>query len=217
MVYETLLFDMDGVLLTGYHTDRDVYRQAAAATLADFGTDYAGDPPPGLVDPDDIAEVRTTCDDLGLPAAPAWAYRERAATTLENERIVAGDRVPFADTSVLSELADSHSIAVVSNNRQGTVRFAADHFGWPVEVARGRYPTLSEYGKLKPDAHLLQWTLDRLGVEQALFVGDRRTDIEAARRVGIDAALLSRDGDVPDGNPEPTHHVESLLELPDLV
>ncbi|QSG12908.1 HAD superfamily hydrolase [Halapricum desulfuricans] len=215
MAYETILFDMDGVLLTGYHTDPDVYRQAAAATLADFGIDYDG-VPPGLVRPDDVAEIRTTCDDLGLAAAPAWAYRERAATDLENERIVAGDRVPFEDTAVLSALAGDRTLAIVSNNRQGTVRFAADYFDWPVEIARGRYPTLSEFGRRKPDGHLLRWTLDRLGTDDALFVGDRRSDVEAAHRVGIDTALLSRD-DVPDGDPEPTHHIESLSELPDLL
>lgn len=217
MAYETILFDMDGVLLTGYHTDRDVYRQAAAATLADFGIDYEGGPPPGLVSPDDVAEVRTTCDDLALPAAPAWAYRERAATTIENERIISGDRVPFDDTTVLADLADEQTLGIVSNNRQGTVRFTAEHFGWPMDTVRGRYPTLSEFGQRKPDAHLLRWTRDRLSIDTALFVGDRRTDIAAADRAGIDSALLARDGDVPDGEPDPTHHIESLDALSNLV
>lgn len=217
MTYETILFDMDGVLLTGYHTDREVYRQAAAATLADFGIDYEGEPPPGLVDPDDISEVRTTCDDLSLPATSAWAYRERAATTIENERIAAGDRVPFDDTAVLADLADDHPLAIVSNNRQGTVRFTAEYFDWPLNAVRGRYPTLTEFGKRKPDAHLLRWMLDRLDAGEALFVGDRRTDIAAADRAGIDSALLARDGNVPDGESEPTHHIESLDALPNLV
>jgi len=216
VAYETFLFDMDGVLLTGYHTDRDVYRQAAAATLADFGIDYEGDPPPGLVSPDDVAEVRTTCDDLGLPAAPTWAYRERAATTIENERIIGGGRVPFDDTAVLRTLGEQ-TLAIVSNNRQGTVRFAAEHFGWPMDAVRGRYPTLSEFGQRKPDPHLLRWALDRLATDEALFVGDRRSDIAAAGRAGIDSALLSRDGDIPDGEAEPTHYIESLDALSDLV
>ena len=216
MTYETILFDMDGVLLTGYHTDREVYRQAAAATLADFGIDYEREPP-GLVDPDDISEVRTTCDDLSLPATSAWAYRERAATTIENERIAGGDRVPFDDTVVLADLADEQTLGIVSNNRQGTVRFTAEHFGWPMDTVRGRYPTLTEFSKRKPDAHLLRWTLDRLSTDEALFVGDRRTDIAAADRAGIDSVLLSRDGNVPDGEPEPTHHIESLDALLDVV
>lgn len=217
MAYETILFDMDGVLLTGYHTDRDVYRQAVAATLADFGVEFDGEPPDGLVSPDGVAEIRATCDELGLPAAPVWAYRERAATTIENEWIVAGDRPLFADADVLSTLAADHTLGIVSNNRHGTVRFVADYFEWPVDAVRGRYPTLEEFGHLKPDPRLLRGELDRLGVEDALFVGDRRTDVEAAERVGIDAVLLSRDGDPADGTPEPQFHIESLEELPDLL
>ena len=213
MAYETILFDMDGVLLTGYHTDRAVYRQAAAATLADFGIDYEGDPPPDLVDPDTVADVRATCDDLGLPAAPAWAYRERASTTIENERLRDGDRTAFADCDALSTLAETATLGIVSNNRQGTVRFAAELFEWPASVVRGRFPTLTEFGRLKPDPALLRWTLDRLDVTDALFVGDRRSDVEAAHRAGIDATLLSRNGDPPDGDAEPTHHVESLHDL----
>jgi HAD superfamily hydrolase (TIGR01549 family) len=217
VAYETILFDMDGVLLTGYHTDRAVYRQAAAATLADFGVEISGDPPAALVDPDTVAEVRATCDELGLPAAPAWAYRERAATTIENEGIVDGERTSFPDTDVLSTLAEAATIGVVSNNRHGTVRFVADYFEWPVDAVRGRYPTLEEFAHLKPHPRLLLGELDRLGVEDALFVGDRRTDVEAAHRASIDAALLSRGGDPAPGEAEPKYHIESLSELPALV
>ena len=217
MAYDVICFDMDGVLLTGYHTDREVYRQAAATTLADFGTVYEGDPPPDLVDPDSIADVRATCDDLEIPATPAWAYRERAATTIENERIAAGDRQPFSDTSVLSTLAEDYTLAIVSNNRQGTVRFANDYFDWGASVVRGRFPTLVEFGQLKPDPHMLEWALERLDTTDVLYVGDRRSDVEGAHRAGIDAALLSRAGDPPEGDAKPEYHVESLTELPDIL
>jgi len=215
--YETILFDMDGVLLEGYHTDRAVYRQAAAATLADFGIDHGGDPPPDLVAPDTVADIRATCDDLDLPTAPAWAYRERAATTIENESIVAGDRAAFPDADVLETLAEDCTIGVVSNNRHGTVRFVAAHFEWPVDAVRGRFPTLEEFAHLKPHPRLLLGELDRLGAEDALFVGDRRTDVEAAHRAGIDAALLTRSGDPTPGEEEPRFHIESLAELPALL
>lgn len=217
MAYETILFDMDGVLLEGYHTDPAVYRQAAAATLADFGVDHDGGPPPDLVAPDRVADVRATCDELEIPAAPVWAYRERAATTIENESIVAGSRTPFSDVDVLEELAEEYTLGIISNNRHGTVRFVADYFEWPVGAVRGRFPTLDEYAHLKPHPRLLLGELDRLGVEDALFVGDRRTDVEAAHRAGIDAALLTRNGDPPSGEEEPRFHIESLSELPVLL
>lgn len=217
MAYDAVCFDMDGVLLTGYHTDRSVYRRAVRATLADFGVSYEGDPPPDLVDPDTVTDVRTVCDDLDLPAAPAWAYRERAATTLENESIVAGDRHPFSDTGALRTLAESYELTITSNNRQGTVRFAAEHFGWPISAVRGRYPTLRAFGSRKPDPEIVTSMLDHLDTDDAVLVGDRRSDVEAAHRAGIDAVLLARDGDPPEGDPEPEYHVESLSELPDVL
>lgn len=214
---DALLFDMDGVLLQGYHTDRDVYRQAVAATLADFGVEYEGHPPPDLVDPSAISDIRAICDDLGLPPSPVWAYRERAATTIENEHIAAADRQPFADTSVLDTLAASYDLAVVSNNRQGTVRFVADYFEWPFEVVRGRFPTLEAYGSLKPDPTMVEWTLDRLGTDDAVYVGDRMSDVTAAHRAGIDVALLTREGDPPVGEYDPHVHVDTLSALPDAL
>lgn len=217
VAYDAICFDMDGVLLSGYHTDRSVYRQAAAATLADFGVSHEGDPPPDLVDPETISDVRATCDLLSIPATPVWAYREHAATTIENERIAAGDRQPFGDVSVLSELAEEYTIGIVSNNRQGTVRFVAEYFDLDVDVVRGRFPTLEEFGSLKPDPMLLEWTLERLDTDDVLYVGDRQTDVEAADIVGIDSALLSRDGAVADGGSDPDYHIESLTELPDLL
>lgn len=215
MSYDAICFDMDGVLLSGYHTDRSVYRQAAAATLADFGVEYDGEPPVGLADPDTVADVRSVCDELSIPATAAWAYRERAATTIENEGIVAGDRTVFPDTAALDSL--SATVGIVSNNRQGTARFVAEHFSIPATVVRGRFPVLGEFGRLKPDPHLLTWAVDRLDTEDVLFVGDRRTDVEAAHRAGVDAALLSRDGDPPAGDPVPEYHIESLGEIPDLL
>jgi phosphoglycolate phosphatase-like HAD superfamily hydrolase len=212
--YDAICFDMDGVLLTGSHTDRSVYRQAAAATLADFGAEYDGQPPMDLVDPDTVADVRAMCDELEIPPAAVWAYRERAATTVENERIVAGDRTPFQDTPALDSL--DCPVGVVSNNRHGTVRFVVEHFGLPASVVRGRFPTLDEFGRLKPDPHLLSWVLDRLDAADVLFVGDRLSDVAAAHRAGVDAALLTRGGEPPSGKHEPEHHVDSLEAVLDI-
>ena len=65
--YDAIVFDMDGVLLTGYHTDRELYRQAAIEALADFDASISR-PPPGLIDPEDANHVRRLCKDVGVPA-----------------------------------------------------------------------------------------------------------------------------------------------------
>ncbi|MFB6217875.1 MAG: HAD family hydrolase [Halobacteriaceae archaeon] len=215
MAYDAVVFDMDGVLLTGYHTPREVYRAAVAAALADRG--IGADPPEALVDPDDADEFRRACRELDVDPEGLWRARERGADERETDRIARGERTLFDDAAAVREL--DPALGVVSNNRQRTVEFVVDHFALPVAAARGRDPTLAGYERLKPDPYYLDAVLDELGVAppRALFVGDRRSDVETARNAGTDAALLARDGDPPPGDPEPDYHVQSLAALPDLV
>ncbi|AWB27213.1 HAD family hydrolase [Halococcoides cellulosivorans] len=216
MAYDALLFDLDGVLLTGYHTDRAIYRAAAADAVTDAGR--PGDPPDGLVDPDESRDVRRACAPLDLDASSVWGYREHSATVRENEQIRSGERVPFDDASVLADMAD-RQIAIVSNNRQGTALFAREHTGLDaIDVVRGRYPSLADFDRMKPDPAFLHDALDALDVApcDALFVGDRRSDVAAGRNAGTDTALLVRDGDPPVGDPDPTHVIDSLDAIPDL-
>lgn len=216
MAYDALLFDLDGVLLTGYHTDRAIYRAAATAAVTDSGR--PGDPPAGLVDPDDSGDVRAACAPLDLDPSSVWGYREHSATVRENAQIRSGERVPFDDASVLEDLAD-RQIAIVSNNRHGTARFAREYCGFDaIDVVRGRFPSLVDFDRMKPDPDFLHEALDALVVDpaDALFVGDRRSDVAAGQNAGTDTALLVRDGDPPAGDPDPTHVIESLDVLPDL-
>lgn len=220
MSYDAIVFDLDGVLLTGYHTAPAVYQQAARETLADFDVTLT-ELPAEVVNPDDTEQVQQFCRQQDIPPEGFWGYREHASTVLENERIRDGEREPFDDAGVVERLADEATLGIVSNNRHGTVRFVREHFEWDdaFAVVRGRAPTLAGYSRMKPDPHYLASTLDELGVEptDALFVGDRRSDVETADRAGTDSALLVRDGDPPTGGAEPTHVIDSLRDLEVLV
>ncbi|MFB6114340.1 MAG: HAD family hydrolase [Halodesulfurarchaeum sp.] len=220
VAYEAIVFDMDGVLLTGYHTDREIYRRAAQEATTDFAIDI-DELPADLVDPDRGADIRRICDARGVNPDAFWGYREHASTAMENEQIAEGTREPFADTEVLFDLSDVARLGVVSNNRQGTVRFVLEHFGFVghVDAFRGRLPTLDSFDRMKPDPAFLDTVLDALDVDPAetLFVGDRRSDVLTADRAGTDSALLVRDGDPPDGNPDPTVTIGTLTELRSFV
>ncbi|MFB6201736.1 MAG: HAD family hydrolase [Halorhabdus sp.] len=215
-MYDAIVFDLDGVLVTGYHTDPEVYRQATVESLADFDV-QEDDPPASLVDPDDAAQARAHCERLGVAPDPFWGYREHAATALENAQIEAGEREPFGDVDALVGLAERADLGIVSNNRHGTVRFVHQYFEWDehVDVAIGRAPTLAGYDRMKPDPHNLRVALDALETDpaDALFVGDRLSDVETADRIGSDAALLVRDGDRPTGDHDPTFVIDSLADL----
>lgn len=222
MEYHAILFDMDGVLLTGEHTPDAVYRRAIEEVLADFGVDPAPDAiPEALVRPDTAAEFRAGCRAVDVPPGPAWGYREHAATVLENDRIEAGDRSPHDDASVIRRLAATQDVGIVSNNRDGTVSFVLRMFDWAdiVDAHRGRLPSLADYDRRKPDTHYLHAILTALDADPAttLFVGDRRTDVAVARNAGVDSALLTRGTPTEGGTPEPDVHIDTLHELADIV
>jgi HAD superfamily hydrolase (TIGR01509 family) len=213
--YDAVVFDMDGVLLTGYHTPREVYREAAAVALAEQGVEAPV--PDDFVDPGGVENFRRACEELGVDAETLWTARERGADERENALIAAGERPLFGDVDALADL--DVPLGIVSNNRQATVEFAVEHFSLPVGAARGRDPTLAGYERMKPDPYYLEAVLAELGVapDRSLFVGDRRSDVRTGHAAGTDAALLVRDGDVPSGEPDPEHRIRSLAALPDLV
>lgn len=218
MTYEAILFDMDGVLVTGYETVPDVYRRTTSQLLRAFGHPTADEWSMSLQNPAGADEFREACSEWDLPPEAAWGYRERVSTELATERIDAGERTAFPDTTVLASLAEDYAIGVVSNNRHDTVDYCVDTFDWGdvVDAYRGRFPTLVDYDRMKPNPRYLSWILDRLDASEVLFIGDRASDVRTAENAGADAALLTREGNDAPVAIAPTYHLTTLAELPEL-
>lgn len=213
VTYEAVLFDMDGVLLTGTHTPRHLYDEATTNVLADHGIT---EPPDGFLNPNDVDEWREACAVHGVPADELWTRRESVVSELENAHIADGGRPPHDDVDVLDSI--HHPTGIVSNNRHATTTFAAEHHAWNVDVTFGRDPTLEGYERVKPNPHYLTRAIDDLGIhpETTLYVGDRITDVRAAHAAGAESALLARENH-PGGRHEPTHVIQTLRELPPLL
>lgn len=215
MRYDAILFDLDGVLVTGRETTPGVYRTATERLVRAFGHDGSAEWTEALENPTSAAEFRDACERWGFQSDAAWGYRERTATGLEGRRIRNRKRAPFGDAEVLGELAGDHRIGICSNNRHPTVADCIQEYGWTeyVDTYRGRFPTLTDFDRRKPDPTYLEWVIERIEAVDPLFIGDRLSDVRTAEGVGCDAALLTRDGDVPTGSPTPTYHIKSLSEL----
>lgn len=208
---------MDGVVLEGPGTPQSVYDRAADAALDDLGLEPT-DRQRADLRSHGYESVESACAALGADPREFWRRKESAASRLAAERIRSGERGRYDDVAALESLADRATLALVSNNRHDTARFVAEFLPVPFATARGRAPTPEGFSRRKPDPHLLRETLEELGVERGLYVGDRETDVVAAQRVGLEPAYLRRphnaDVQLPEGA---AYELEGLDELAALL
>ncbi|MBS7610511.1 HAD family hydrolase [Candidatus Bathyarchaeota archaeon] len=135
-------------------------------------------------------------------------------------------RVPGAE-EVLRELRHRYKLAVVTNtvtSREPQVRLALRRAG--LEEYFDAVITSVDVGANKPEAAPFQEALRRLGAlpSEAVMVGNRLdTDILGAKRLGIKAILLRREGIIEDKkeprSPEevPDYVINSLRKLPEIL
>lgn len=220
-MYDAIVFDVDGVLLR-WHEDRpDVYDDAVAAAFRAFGVNPSrSDREPFVGASKSIPEMRRVCERHDIDVAAFWAEREHQSSKLQRELIERGERDLYGDAAVVSALADTHSLGLVSSNQHETVEFVLDHFGLEgcFDAVYGRRPTIEGYRRIKPDTHYIESALADLHTRSALYVGDSASDVIAAHRAEIDSAFVWRDHRRGDELPEePTHEIDQLTDLTDIT
>lgn len=211
--YEAVLFDMDGVLLEGPATPASVYTNAADDAIAEFGLDLPEDERQILRKYNFDEQFADRCHELGVDPNRFWQTRERFASERANQRLDAGQREPYEDTTVISDLPVH--LGIVSNNRHQTVEFVADSiFPHHFDVAIGRDPTPAGFHRRKPESYYLERAVGELDIEQALYVGDRGSDLEAARAAGLDGVFVRREHNRSMSfDQPPTVDIDGLEEL----
>jgi len=215
--FDAVLFDMDGVLLEGASTPASVYRRAAGDAIEALELAVPDDQRASLEQYHFDQEMAACCRGLGVDPAAFWQTREHFATERATHRLATGEREPFADTAALADL--SVPLGIVSNNRAATVDFVAERlFSGRFDIAIGRDPTVTGFERRKPDSHYLDRALDSLGTDRAVYVGDRETDVLAARAAGIESAFLRRaHNDGVTFDQPPALDIESLRALPSML
>lgn len=215
----TLLFDMDGVILTGRASDPVVHERALADTLTDYGLTVPEPRRTALSGYEYTETFVDACRAVGVDPEPFYTAREIHSARRIVNRIEAGVRGLTPDADVLVGLADEYELALVSNNYHRVVKTVVDHHGLDVfAVTRGREPGVTGFQRRKPDPYYLRETLDRLDADAGLYVGDRETDLLAAERAGLDGVFLRREHNTAEGlEPEPTAVLDSLAEVETLL
>jgi phosphoglycolate phosphatase-like HAD superfamily hydrolase len=219
MAYDAVVFDNDGVLTR--LTDWELVRQSIRDTFAEFGAEASDDHVEDVLraTPE---RVRRVAGEHGLDPETLWRRREANAAAVQREAMLAGDKPLYDDFDALRALREDHGLdlGVVSNNQHETVEHVLDVHGVGdlFSTAYGREPTLSGITRKKPDPHYLDRALSDLRAEEALYVGDSGSDVEAAHNAGVDSAFVRREHRAEyDLSVDPTHEIASLHDLRDLV
>lgn len=199
-----VLFDMDGVILRGRGTDDAVHGRALEDVLYGRGLDPERDLRLALEGYEYTDAFADAAETLGLDPAALFAERERRSARRTNERLAAGARGLYPDVDALERIADHATVGLVSNNYHPTVAFVVDHFGLhEFAYVRGRDLGVEGFRRRKPEPHYLNEALAALGASTGYYVGDRRTDLVAAERAGLDGVFLRR-----------SHNVDERIDVP---
>jgi len=215
MDYDAVVFDMDGVLVE--RSPSWVFTDAAERTLREAGIDD----PTGR----EFRTVRVLEAGLewasdhfesahGISFDRLWHRRNELVTENQLTAITDGEKGLYDDASAVLDVPVARGI--VSNNQHAAVGNVLDQFDLRAhfDTWYGLGPGVEDVGAEKPATGYMEQALSDLATEDALYVGDRSSDVAAAHNVGIDAAFVRREFNTDDDpDPEPTLDVDSLHEL----
>jgi HAD superfamily hydrolase (TIGR01549 family) len=210
-----LLFDMDGVILTGRGSDPIVHERALDDALTDYGLTVPASHRAALSGYEYTDAFADACRAVGVAPEPFYTAREIHSARRIADRIEAGVRGLTPGVDALAALADEYELALVSNNYHRVVETVVDHYGFDVFTEiRGREPGVVGFRRRKPEPYYLRETLADLDADGGLYVGDRETDVLAAERAGLDGVFLRREHNTAAAlGTDPAAVIDSLTEV----
>lgn len=224
MAYDAVLFDNDGVVIQ--RTDPDVMRRGVHNAFQATGVSQPKQEDVTAIrnfSALTVAQVCEICHCYGLDPESFWASRENEVCAVQRDEMRNGNKTLFEDFTALDTLeASGVTLGIVSNNQHNTVRFMIDHFGLEgtFETFYGVDPTFDGIRRRKPDPYYVYQALSDINSTDVLFVGDKETDVRAARLAGLDTVYLRRDesrSDAETFESKPDFQIASLSELPGIV
>lgn len=219
-MYDSIIFDVDGVLLQHHPNTPAVYLDAVAEAFRTFDRQPPRADLDAFVGTATVDAMQGVCDRHDVAFEQFWRERERQVSAHQQMLMERGDRSLFEDAAVVEDLAATHRLGITSNNQQETVDFMVEHFdlGIHFDVVYGRTPSVDGFACRKPDPHYVERTLTELDTQSALFVGDSEADVLAADAAGLDAAYVQRRPEATlETEIEPRYVLDTLTELTDIV
>jgi phosphoglycolate phosphatase len=221
MTYDAVLFDSDGVLVEP--PSSDTLRRAARDVLEWADLNVSATTLIRSLRAGELARLERGCRNADVSLTSLCQRVATVSFRVQREEIERGLRSAYDDISALSEIPVP--MGLVSDNQPQIVQYLLRRTDLEAafDTVRCRPVAPRDLRRSKPSPDNLKAAMSDLDVSDPVYVGDRDVDVEAARRVGIDAVRVDRDRDgeaTPDAESrpvQPTHVITSLYQLPEVV
>ncbi|MFB6292097.1 MAG: HAD family hydrolase [Candidatus Nanohaloarchaea archaeon] len=217
-MYEAVIFDFDGVLLDSSVDSFQWANQARREEIERRGWDIELDGfEQGIFEPHHAEDIAPFLREKSI----SWhqlRLLEEAVAERKVELVEANEMVLFPSAEEVLRSIDIPK-AVVSNAYDNALDHIIKLLGLDELLDFWTAPSLSEIesyrDRMKPEAHMLEYAMESMGVADAVMVGDQVEDILAAEKAGIDSVFIDRG--YYDTVPEPDHRIEILEEILEIV
>ena len=213
--YDAVIFDSDGVIVES--PSKQTFQRAVEQTFGNFNLSRPRRADLRAFVTQNVQAIKDLSDRYQVDLhelcqeAASQALREQKREFKEGLRSLYDDVVSLRSLDL--------SLGVVSDNQHSLVKYALEYSGlrdW-FDTVYGLEFTPNGLRRAKPNPYYLNKALSDLDTTDALYVGDRARDVEAANNAGIDSVLLCRSGNSIKCEVAPTYVVSSLCAIPGLL
>ncbi|MFB6215685.1 MAG: HAD family hydrolase [Candidatus Nanohaloarchaea archaeon] len=221
MKYNSVIFDMDGVVLdfrgNGFRWKYDAVRKV----LKNHGVDPEGFSREKLgrfLGDHGVKSCVEACNAQGVDSKDVWTDIAEETSRRRAEKMKEGDFMLFEEVrDTLKTLKNQEVVmGLISNAPEMAIRETINFFDLKsfFRFYRG-IENFEDLSDRKPHPDHLNFAKAELKRSPYLYVGDHESDIEAARRAEMDSLWINRGEGSKDT--EPTYERKSIGELPDIV
>jgi HAD superfamily hydrolase (TIGR01549 family) len=216
MMYGSVIFDLDGVLLDSVESEEWKYR-AVRSALSELGVDddLGRDVLDAVLGDQGYEECVRVCGDIGVDPRKAWSLVAEKTSQARMHEIERNDfgLADDAEKVVENLKREQLKLGVISNAPDQAVEMVVDHFDLRryFKFFRG-VQSFEDLKARKPHPNHLELAKFQLKREPYLYVGDHESDVEAASNAGMDSVWVH-----PGNHEEPSYSVDKLSDVVRIV
>lgn len=215
-MYDSVIFDEDGVLIQSNIDNFRWMDRARIQAASELGYEFTKEDSKRVVEAESVEEIEEFLDEKQLSWVDLEMIEEKVQ--LKKVELIKSQEITLY-SGVRNVLRKVENSAVASNAPMETTQFALKFFRIQQDFEVVKAPlikNLEEYfARKKPSPIMINEIIRETSWENPIMVGDTGTDIEAAKRAGIDVARVETNSMRTEK--EPDYYLNNLEELLDLV